>query len=97
MTQIGTMGRLTRQWRIAVLGGAGLLLLAPLIAMQVTDEVAWTGSDFGLFGAMLLVACAALELAVRLLRNPLWRGVAVVAIIAAFLLVWAEGAVGLFH
>ena len=36
-------------------GGAGLLLLAPLVAMQFTREVNWTVSDF-LFAALLVVS-----------------------------------------
>ena len=83
-------------WRIMVWGGAALLLLAPLVAMQFTAEVAWTGFDFAVMGVTLAMACVAFELAVRLLRNPLWRGSAILAIIVVFLLVWAQGAVGLF-
>ena len=33
-------------WRIAAWGLAGLILLLPLVAMQFTDEVEWTASDF---------------------------------------------------
>ena len=36
----GAMG--WRGWRPLGWGAAGAALLAPLIAMQVTDEVAWT-------------------------------------------------------
>jgi len=32
----------------------GLILLAPLVAMQFTREVAWTASDF-LFAGVLLI------------------------------------------
>ena len=77
-------------------GGAGLLLLAPLIAMRFTTEVNWTAFDFAVFGGMLLGTGVALEVAVRLLRRPLGRWIAILGILAVFLLVWAQGAVGLF-
>ena len=43
-----------RVLRPVVWGGAALLLLAPWLAMRLTDDVAWTGGDFAVFGAMLL-------------------------------------------
>lgn len=85
-----------RRWRVLFWGGAGLLLLVPLIAMQFTTEVAWTGYDFAVMGVMLVVAGVAVELAMRLLRRPSLRIAAILAVIAVFLLVWAQGAVGLF-
>lgn len=83
------------RWRIAVWGGAALLLLAPLIAMQFTDEVAWTGRDFAVFGVMLAVLCGGFELAVRMSRHYAYRAAAGVALVAGFLLVWMNLAVGI--
>ncbi len=76
-------------------GGAGLLLLAPWVAMQFTHEVAWTGSDFLFFGAMLLTACVAFEMATRVARVPSYLLASLIAIGAAFLLLWANLAVGI--
>ncbi|KRA42458.1 hypothetical protein [Pseudoxanthomonas sp. Root630] len=76
-------------------GGAAALLLAPWVAMRFTSEVAWTGSDFAVFGAMLLAGCAAFELAARAARTPAYLGASVIALGAAFLLVWANLAVGI--
>ena len=81
-------------WRIVVWGGAAALLLTPLAAMRFTREVAWTGFDFAVFGAMLALACGAFELAARARGDWTWRAAAAVAIGAAFLLVWATLAVG---
>lgn len=89
-------GRGDTRWRIGLWGGAAALWLAPLVAMRFTREVSWTVFDFAVFGLMLVVACGAIELAVRLVRKPLWRVGALVAIVVVFLLVWAQGAVGLF-
>ena len=83
-------------WRIALWGSAVALLALPAVAMQFTDEVAWTAGDFLVFGAMLAIAGLLIELVVRIARTVGWRiaGIALVAL--GFLLVWAELAVGLF-
>ena len=74
---------------------AAFLLLLPLVAMQFTDEVQWTASDFAVFGTMLLVACGAYELALWASGNPVYRAAAAVAVGTAFFLVWSNLAVGL--
>ena len=81
-------------WRIALWGVAAALLLLPLIAMQLTGEVAWDGADFLVFGTMLAVACGAFELAARMTGNIVYRAAVGVAVVAAFLLIWANLAVG---
>lgn len=89
-------GRRGHLRRVALWGGAALLLLTPLVAMQFTTEVAWTGFDFVVMGAILTAACGGIELAVRFVHGRLWRAVAILAVLAAFVLVWAQGAVGIF-
>lgn len=84
-------------WRIVLWSAAGLLLLLPWVAMQFTDEMRWDGGDFVLFGGMLMLACGALEVALRLTADRRKRWLAGGAVLAVFLLVWAELAVGLFH
>ena len=75
-------------------GGAALLLLAPLVAMQFTREVNWTVSDF-LFAALLVGGTGlAFELAVRVSSNWSYRAGAALGLAAGFLLIWANGAVG---
>lgn len=82
-------------WRSIGWGVAGLVLLLPLVAMQFTREVNWTFGDF-LFAAMLVgLVGLTLELAVRTSRNPSYRGGVGAAIAASFLIVWANGAVGM--
>jgi hypothetical protein len=94
MTQAMKRGG-TSPWRIAGWGLAALLLLLPLVAMQFTAEVDWTASDF-VFAAILLgtVGLGA-ELAVRATRSLAYRAGAGFALAAAFLIVWATGAVGM--
>lgn len=72
----------------------GAFLLAPLLPMQFTAEVAWTGSDFAAAALLLGVAGFAGLRAARL-RGPLLRRVALVGAVAlAFAAVWVELAVG---
>ena len=76
-------------WHVA---GAGLLL--PLAAMQVTDAVRWTFSDF-LFAGMLIGGAGLLfELAVRTGSGIAYRAGAAIALFAALLMIWVTLAVG---
>lgn len=83
-------------WRVLVWVGAGVLLALPWVAMQVTDEVAWDAADFAIFGVMLAGACVAWEAAMRVTGRRAYRVLAGLVILTAFLLVWAQLAVGLF-
>ena len=85
----------TRVLRPLSWGGALALLALPWVAMRFTDEIAWTGRDSALFGAMLLVACLAFEAVVRVARAPAYLVASLLAIGTAFLLVWANLAVGI--
>ena len=84
-----------RNLRAVGWGLAALLLAAPWLAMRVTDEVAWSPWDFALFAAMLGGAGLMLELAVMRTRDLAYRAGAVLAVGAAFLMIWASLAVGI--
>lgn len=84
-----------RTWRLFGWGAALVLLLAPLIAMQFTEEVQWKPGDFLIFGALLATAGGLLEWLLRLRTGRPWRVAAGLAVLAGFVLVWAQGAVGL--
>ena len=73
------------------------LLLIPGIAMRFSPDVAWGWQDFVHAGLLLFSAGTAVVLARRRLQRPTHRTLAVVAIVLAAALVWAELAVGLFH
>jgi hypothetical protein len=87
-------GRLWNWLRIIGWTGAAMLLMLPLIAMRYTSEVNWTLSDFLVMGALLGMAGLALELATRRSDNLGYRFASALAVAAAFLLVWVNGAVG---
>ena len=83
-------------FRWLIWGGAAVLLSLPAIAMwQQVEGVDWTGSDFAVMGVLLASACGAYELMTRLSGDWIYRGAAGVAILAGFLLVWVNLAVGL--
>jgi hypothetical protein len=88
-------GRRGLNWRVIAWGTAALLLLLPLVAMQFTDEVNWTGSDFIVMGALFGTVGLGFELAIGMSSSWAWRAGAGVAIVAAFLLVWVNLAVGM--
>lgn len=75
--------------------GVGLILLVPLLAMQFTDEVAWSPFDFAFAGALLFSIGLAYELITRKASNIAYRAAVSVALLTALLLVWINGAVGI--
>jgi hypothetical protein len=82
-------------WRAVGWSVPALLLLLPLVAMQFTQEVNWTASDFVfavvLFGSVGL----AFEFIVRRSGGLAYRFGAALAVVAAFLTIWVNGAVGM--
>ena len=80
---------------MAVWGAAACLLLLPLVAMQFTRDVNWTGSDFALFGTMLLVACGMYELGAWISGNTAYRAGMGLAVAGGFFLVWVHLGVGI--
>ena len=73
-----------------------LLLLIPLVAMQFTNEVNWTLSDFVVMGALLLGTGLLCELVMRKVNNIKYRVAICGVILAALVLIWIELAVGIF-
>lgn len=72
------------------------LLLIPLIAMQFTNEVNWTLSDFVVAGVLLLSTGLICELVIRKVKKTNHRIILCGVILAVLLLIWIELAVGLF-
>ena len=81
---------------LVILIAAGSVLLVPLVAVQFTDEVDWTLSDFVIGAALLLGAGLTVELVLRRVRTKRSRVVLVSAVVAVLLFVWVELAVGVF-
>lgn len=73
---------------------AASVLALPLLAMQVTNEVAWDGKDFVVAGALLVGAGLVYELTTRWAGSIAYRAAVCVAIAATLLLAWLNLAVG---
>ncbi|ESU27116.1 hypothetical protein FLJC2902T_22240 [Flavobacterium limnosediminis JC2902] len=72
------------------------LLSVPLIAMQFTDEVNWTLSDFVVAGVLLLGTGLMCEFVMRKVTKMEHRIGICAVILVALLIIWAELAVGIF-
>ncbi|MFD0976700.1 hypothetical protein [Salinimicrobium gaetbulicola] len=73
-----------------------LLLMVPLLAMQFTNEVNWTLSDFVIAGILLSVTGLAIELVLRNVKTTKNRLIFCGIVLLVFLVIWAELAVGIF-
>lgn len=71
------------------------ILLVPMIAMQVSDEWNWSGFDFAIAGALIFGTGLAYQLIARRSPGFAYRAAVGLALAAAFLLVWINGAVGI--
>ena len=86
-----------RSWgsvRPLVWGGAAALILLPLIAMKLTEEVSWDVGDFMFAVIMVGAVGLAFERAVGMKASWSYRAGAAVGLGAAFLLTWGNLAVG---
>lgn len=81
---------------IIILAAMSALLLIPFIAMQFTDEVDWSIRDFAIMGVMLYGTGLLCELVLRKVKSMQNRILICGAVVIAFLLIWAELAVGIF-
>ncbi len=73
-----------------------LLLIIPLIAMQFTNQVNWTPSDFIVAAILLLSTGFAIDFVIKKVRTKKYRITLSAIIVVMLLLVWAELAVGIF-
>ena len=81
---------------IKILPIVGIILLIPMIAMQLTDEVNWSFFDFVIMGVMLSITGLALGIIIKKIKDYKYRNIFITIIVMIFLLIWAELGVGLF-
>jgi dolichyl-phosphate-mannose--protein O-mannosyl transferase len=81
---------------IGILITVGMLLLIPFIAMQFTNEVAWSLFDFVVAAILLLGTGLLCEFVLRKVNKTKHRLVICAIILALLVLTWMELAVGLF-
>lgn len=89
MTNNSDGGRRGIPWRIFGWGGVALILLLPLVT-----RAPWTLFDFIAAGVLLGGAGLVLELVMRASGSLAYRAGTCLAVAAAVLLVWVNGAVG---
>lgn len=80
-----------------VWGGAVFLLLLPAVAMYFFPHagVDWSALDFAVMGVLLVAVCGLYELGARLGGSPAYRAGFGIAVLAGFLTVWINLAVGM--
>lgn len=88
-------GRPMSPWRIAAWSAAALFLLANFVATQVTEAVDWSASDFVFAGVLLFVPLGIYEVVARKTVDTAYRAGLGMALVAALLLLWSSGAVGI--
>lgn len=81
---------------IGILITVSILLLIPFIAMQFTNEVAWSVFDFVVAAILLLGTGLLCELVLRKVNKTKHRLIICAIILALLVLTWMELAVGLF-
>jgi len=88
---------LTQNKRLAgIVLTVAIMLLIPFIAMQFTNEVNWSVSDFMVAGVLLLGTGLLCELVMRKVKNIKTRLAICGVILLALLIIWIELAVGIF-
>lgn len=81
--------------RFLLWGGAATLLLLPAVAMQFDVGVDWSVGDFIVMGALFAVCCGTVEFGARASASWAYRAGVGVAVLAGFLLIWINLAVGI--
>lgn len=90
------MSRTRSTWRMLLWGGLAMLLALPALAISMgAPGVDWSASDFAMMGVLLALLGLGIEAMIRFLHGWRERGIAIGTVVALFVLVWAELAVGL--
>ena len=88
---------MTQSQRITLLYSIPFVILSiPLMAMQFTEEVNWTISDFLVMGILLFTTVFTIDFVLKKFKTLKSRLILTVGIVVLLALVWAELAVGIF-
>lgn len=85
-----------KQTSVVIYSAVAVILSIPLIAMQFTNEVNWTASDFLIMGVLLFATAFAVDLVLKKVKTFKSRLILVLGIVALLMIIWAEMAVGIF-
>lgn len=89
------MAKSKNTWLITLIAPL-LILIIPLLAMQFTEEVQWEMNDFIIAGILLFFVSIIVKVVAEKVKTRKPKMITIVLIIIAFLLIWAELAVGVF-
>jgi hypothetical protein len=93
--EVMKMSKTAYRSAVRVALATAFILLLPLVAMQITDEVDWSLADFAFAGVLLGGTGLLLELAARKPGNIAYRAAAIAIGVAAIALGEADDAPGL--
>lgn len=93
LSETGPLARLP--WRPLVWGGAAALYAVPVVAWLAVDGMLWDGADFVFAAVMIFGSALLIEIGLRISSSIAYRAAVAIAVGAAFLTVWANGAVGI--
>lgn len=83
--------------RVLAIGiGVLLLLSIPFTAMQITNEVQWSGFDFVVAGCLLFLVGISINFILMKAKNFSSKVLYIMAALFLFTLIWLELAVGIF-
>lgn len=91
---MGTL--ITKRFKYILLGIASVLCI-PFYAMQFTNEVQWDSTDFIVAFILLLGLGITIEFILQKAKTIEVKRTLILLVICAFLLIWAELAVGIFN
>ncbi len=74
----------------------GAILLIPFTAMQFSNEIYWSLLDFMIMGILLFLTGLAINIVLRKTSSLKQRIILCGVVLAIFILIWAELAVGIF-
>ena len=82
--------------QVIIVSSILVLLSIPFTAMQFSSEVNWSLFDFLVVGGLLLAMGFAIDFAASKVKSLNKRLITIATVVALFLLIWAELAVGVF-
>mgnify|MGYP001170135086 FL=1 len=80
-----------------VFAGTAAVLMIPALAMLMNTAVDWNATDFLIMGGLLLITGFTLAFVIRRFKTLKSRILFGGIVLLAFLLIWAELAVGIFN
>lgn len=93
--QVGDRRGLGARARLILWGGAAALMVAPVVAMRLNEEIAWDPGDFLFLAILATIMGAVLESAARVSAQRAYLFGAGLALVTAALQLWINLAVGI--